>query len=162
MFGMGFMEIFLIAIVAIIALGPEKLPTAMVEIAKFLKKFKSGVEDAKSTLDNELNITEMKAEAAKYKAQIEDAKSTLNLKENVNLGLNDIINDDTSDKVKKNDEIDSSLENETKKEVSTKDSKKKKKNKEKKSIEKNVEVEANNADAINKFKVDFDDLEDNK
>merc|ERR1711941_88770 len=98
MFGMGFMEIFLIAIVAIIALGPEKLPTAMVEIAKFLKKFKSGVEDAKSTLDNELNITEMKAEAAKYKAQIEDAKSTLNLKENMNLGLNNIINDDDTKK----------------------------------------------------------------
>ena len=68
MFGMGFMEILLIAVIAIIALGPEKLPTAMVEIAKFLKKFKSGVEDAKSTIDNELNISDMKA-------QIEDAKS---------------------------------------------------------------------------------------
>ncbi len=94
MFGMGFMEILLIAIVAIIALGPEKLPTAMVEIAKFLKKFKSGIEDAKSTLDNELNVSEMKEEAAKYKAQIEEAKSTLNLKENLDLGLNDIINED--------------------------------------------------------------------
>ena len=38
MFGMGFMEIFLIAIVAVIALGPDKLPTAMVQIAKFIKK----------------------------------------------------------------------------------------------------------------------------
>ena len=54
MFGMGFMEILLIAIVAVIALGPEKLPNAMVEIAKFIKKFKSGLEDAKSTLDNEI------------------------------------------------------------------------------------------------------------
>ena len=79
------LPIALIAVVAIVALGPEKLPTAMVEIAKFLKKFKSGVEDAKSTLDNELNISEMKAEAAKYKSQIEDAKSTLSLKDNFNL-----------------------------------------------------------------------------
>ncbi len=101
MFGMGFMEIFLIAIVAIIALGPEKLPNAMVEIAKFLKKFKSGIEDAKSTLDNELNISEMKEEAAKYKAQIEDAKSTLSLKENIDLGLNNIINDDMEESSKK-------------------------------------------------------------
>ena len=94
MFGMGFMEILLIAIVAIIALGPEKLPGAMVEIAKFLKKFKAGVEDAKSSLDNELNINEIKEEAAKYKAQIENAKNTLNMKENIDLGLNKIINDD--------------------------------------------------------------------
>ncbi len=38
MFGMGFMEIILIAIVAIIALGPEKLPGTMVQIAKFINK----------------------------------------------------------------------------------------------------------------------------
>lgn len=94
MFGMGFMEILLIAVIAIIALGPEKLPTAMVEIAKFLKKFKSGLEDAKSTLDNEINITEMKEEANKFKAQIEDAKSTLDMKNNVDLGLDKIINED--------------------------------------------------------------------
>ena len=147
MFGMGFMEIFLIAIVAIVALGPEKLPTAMVEIAKFLKKFKSGVEDAKSTLDNELNITEMKAEAAKYKAQIENAKSTISLKDNVDLDLNQIIND-TDDKKPE------------------KESKKKKKKKEIKSEsdtqEKTEEKKDDTADSINKFKVDFSELEENK
>ena len=41
MFGMGITEILLIAIVAIIALGPEKLPDAMVQIAKFINKFKN-------------------------------------------------------------------------------------------------------------------------
>ena len=41
MFGMGFLEIFLVLIVAIIALGPEKLPTAAVEVVKFFKKFKA-------------------------------------------------------------------------------------------------------------------------
>ena len=164
MFGMGFMEIFLIAIVAIIALGPEKLPTAMVEIAKFLKKFKSGVEDAKSSLDNELNISEMKAEAAKYKAQIEDAKATLNVKENLNLGLNDIINEDSSKEKDKDNEDSSSKEDKEK--VSLKEPKKKKKKKEEKSTvnseEKKDIPETNSADAINKFKVDFEDLEDNK
>ena len=34
---MGFTEILLIAIVAILFLGPDKLPGAMVEIAKFIK-----------------------------------------------------------------------------------------------------------------------------
>ncbi len=93
MFGMGFMEILLIAIVAIVALGPEKLPKAMVEVARFLKKFKSGVEDAKSTLDNELNISEMKEEANKFKAQIDNAKSTASL-EHFDLGVDDLLKDE--------------------------------------------------------------------
>ena len=94
MFGMGFMEIFLIAIVAIIALGPEKLPTAMVQIAKFFNKFKTGLADAKSTLDNELNISEMKSEANKFKSQIEETKASLSIDTKIDLGLNDIMNDD--------------------------------------------------------------------
>ena len=93
MFGMGFFEILLIAVIAIVALGPEKLPKAMVEVARFLKKFKSGVEDAKSTLDNELNITEMKEEANKYKAQIESVKSTVKM-DNIDLGVNNLLEDD--------------------------------------------------------------------
>uniref|UniRef100_UPI0040470B35 Sec-independent protein translocase protein TatB n=1 Tax=Aliarcobacter sp. TaxID=2321116 RepID=UPI0040470B35 len=94
MFGMGFMEILLIVIIAIIALGPDKLPTAMVEIAKFIKKFKTGLEDAKSTLDSELNISEMKAEANKFKSQIEDTKASLSMDSKIDLGLKDIMKDD--------------------------------------------------------------------
>ncbi|MBD3841018.1 MAG: Sec-independent protein translocase subunit TatB [Campylobacterales bacterium] len=74
MFGMGFMEILLIVIVAIIALGPEKLPTAMVDIAKFFKKVKSGLEEAKSTIDQELNIADMKKEADQLRSSFDDMR----------------------------------------------------------------------------------------
>lgn len=150
MFGMGFMEILLIAVIAIIALGPDKLPTAMVEIAKFIRKFKSGVEDAKSTFDNELNIKEMKEEANKFKAQIEDAKSTVSMDTKVDLGLDDIMNDDlTSDKEEKPKE----------EKVSFKKKKKKETKKAKTVEETNEEVVEN---AANKFKVNFDEKkEDN-
>ena len=94
MFGMGFTEILLIALVAIIALGPEKLPTTMVQIAKFINKFKSGLEDAKATLNNELSISEMKEEANKFKSQLEETKTSLTIDSKVNLGLKDILNDD--------------------------------------------------------------------
>ena len=94
MFGMGFMEIFLIAIIAVIALGPEKLPTAMVEIAKFIKKFKTGLDDAKTTLNSELNISEMKAEASKFKSQLEDTKASLSVDSKIVLGLNYILKDE--------------------------------------------------------------------
>ena len=75
MFGMGFMEIFLVLMVAIIALGPEKLPSAVVDIAKFFKKFKSGIDDAKATLDSELKISEMKQQANEFKASVGDVTS---------------------------------------------------------------------------------------
>ena len=74
MFGMGFMEIFFVLVIAIVALGPEKLPTAVVDIAKFFKKFKSGIDDAKSTINNELNISELRKEADNIKASMEDVK----------------------------------------------------------------------------------------
>ena len=139
MFGMGFMEIFLIAIVAIIALGPEKLPTAMVEVAKFLKKFKSGVDDAKSTLDNELNITELKEEANKFKAQISDTKMSMTSSSKVNLGLDDIMNDDLK---------------EDKPKIKKEKKKKAEKTEKVEKIEETTKVEENPA---NKFKVNFDD-----
>ena len=88
------MEIFLIAIVAVIALGPDKLPTAMVQIAKFIKKMKTGLDDAKSTLDSELNISEMKDEANKFKSQIQDTKASLSIDSKIDLGLKDILKDD--------------------------------------------------------------------
>jgi len=94
MFGMGITEILLIAIVAVIALGPEKLPDAMVKIARLFNSVKKGLNDAKTTLDNELNIKELKDEANKFKAQIEDTKSSLSIENKFDLGLDDILKDD--------------------------------------------------------------------
>ena len=94
MFGMGFMEIFLILIVAVMALGPEKLPSAAVDMVKFFKKFKSGIDEAKSTLDNELNISEMKNEANKFKASINEVKGI------TDLGLDDLTSIEDDDDVK--------------------------------------------------------------
>lgn len=149
MFGMGFMEILLIAIIAVIALGPDKLPTAMVEIAKFLKKIKSGVSDAKSTLDNELNITEMKEQANKFKAQIEDTKSSLSIDKKLDLGLNDIMKDD----LKSNNKVTEEVEKESTEKVSFKKSKKKDEKKEENTVVENTS---------DKFKVKFDEnKEDN-
>ncbi|MGM0519017.1 MAG: Sec-independent protein translocase protein TatB [Campylobacterota bacterium] len=164
MFGMGFMEILLIAIVAIVALGPEKLPNAMVEVAKFMKKFKSGLEDAKSTFDSELNIDEMRNEANKFKAQIEDAKSSVNFeKSKMDLGLNSIINDDMQPESKKDN---TETQSQDKKEEKVSFKKKKKKKKKKESQEEIKSIEESNEEfvqkASDKFKVNFDEKDKNK
>lgn len=80
MFGMGFLEILLILIVAVIALGPEKLPTAAVDIAKMIKKLKTNIDDVKTTVTDELSINEVKTHAQEFKDSMGiDRIASLNL-----------------------------------------------------------------------------------
>jgi len=60
MFGMGFTEILLILIIAIIFLGPERLPKVAVDVAKFLKSFKSNIAEAKESITQEIDVSELK------------------------------------------------------------------------------------------------------
>ena len=73
MFGMGFTEILIIAVVAILFLGPDKLPSAMVEIAKFFKNTKNVIGTMKDTLEEEMNVKSIKEEALSYKKELLDA-----------------------------------------------------------------------------------------
>ncbi|WOE70949.1 Sec-independent protein translocase protein TatB [Hydrogenimonas thermophila] len=77
MFGMGLSEIFFIIVIAILFLGPDKLPDAMVQIAKFFKSIKRTVNDAKSSFEEELKISELKEEAFRYKKQLDEATQKL-------------------------------------------------------------------------------------
>ena len=77
MFGMGFVEILIIAVIAILFLGPDKLPSAMVDIAKFFRQMKKTVGSVKDSLEEEMNVSEIKQEALAYKKELLDAKSGL-------------------------------------------------------------------------------------
>ncbi|HEX5711396.1 MAG TPA: Sec-independent protein translocase protein TatB [Sulfuricurvum sp.] len=77
MFGMGIGEILLIAIVAVLFLGPDKLPSTMVEIAKFFRSVKGTVNSAKATLEEEMKFSEMKQEALSYKEELMGASAEL-------------------------------------------------------------------------------------
>lgn len=77
MFGMGIGEILVIAIIAIIFLGPEKLPEAMVKGAKFFKSFKNSINDVKSSFEQEMKIQELKDEALTYKKKLDEAATSV-------------------------------------------------------------------------------------
>lgn len=77
MFGMSFMEIMIIAVIAVLFLGPDKLPSAMVQIAKFFKTFKTSINDAKASIEQEIKLEELKEETKKYKQQLEDAQTNV-------------------------------------------------------------------------------------
>lgn len=80
MFGMSFPEILVIAIIAVLALGPQKLPKAMVEIAKYLKIIRKTINDAKQSFDQEVRIAELKEDAKKYKESIAKTKDDIKKK----------------------------------------------------------------------------------
>lgn len=107
MLDLGFFEIVLIGIVAIIVLGPEKLPETMANIFRFLKKVKNFLSEAKSSIDRELQIQELKEEANRYKQDLLSASQKL--EEMTNREVRDPINSEIR-RVKK-------IENETKDEV---------------------------------------------
>lgn len=55
MFGLSFSELVIIAILALILLGPDKLPDAAKSIAKGLKELRKATDDLKDQLGGELS-----------------------------------------------------------------------------------------------------------
>lgn len=96
MFGMSFPEILVIVIIAVLALGPQKLPKAMVEIAKYLKIIRKTINDAKQSFDQEVRIAELKEDAKKYKESIAKTKDDIKKKltfeelEELKSGINEV------------------------------------------------------------------------
>ncbi|EAK0117367.1 Sec-independent protein translocase subunit TatB, partial [Campylobacter coli] len=72
--------IIVILIVAILVLGPDKLPEAIVQIAKILKALKRNIDDAKSSIEKEIRINDLKEEAKKYKDEFSSANENIRKK----------------------------------------------------------------------------------
>ncbi len=112
MFGMGFTEILIISVIAILFLGPDKLPGAMVDIAKFFRQAKKTIGTVKDSLEQEMNVSEIKQEALAYKKELLDAKEKLDkVTDTSSIGTtlsdlsSDILDDIESDSEPKKPEI---------------------------------------------------------
>ncbi|WP_240694319.1 Sec-independent protein translocase protein TatB [Campylobacter jejuni] len=77
---MSFGEIIVILVVAILVLGPDKLPEAIVQIAKILKAVKRNIDDAKSSIEKEIRINDLKEEAKKYKDEFSNTNENIRKK----------------------------------------------------------------------------------
>ncbi|AON65206.1 Sec-independent protein secretion pathway component [Campylobacter jejuni subsp. jejuni] len=77
---MSFGEIIAILVVAILVLGPDKLPEAIVQIAKILKAVKRNIDDAKSSIEKEIRINDLKEEAKKYKDEFSSTNENIRKK----------------------------------------------------------------------------------
>ena len=78
MFGIGFQELIVIMIVALIVLGPQRLPEAAKTIAKFIREIKGAVDEVKSSVVEDISsvkeLTQIDLEDTKpqKKEKIED------------------------------------------------------------------------------------------
>jgi len=118
MFGIGFTELILISIIAILFLGPDKLPETMVQIAKFIKSVKKTVGEAKNSLEEEMKIADLKDEALNYKKQLDDATSELKNFKNIDFDdFDDVSYDDEISKKSSKKLAKQSKEKESKREV---------------------------------------------
>ena len=61
MFDVGFSELLLIALVALVVFGPERLPKLVKETSYWIRKVKSTMNSAKSEIDRELQLMELRA-----------------------------------------------------------------------------------------------------
>jgi len=71
MLDIGFPEFMFIVIIAIIVLGPDKLPEALKTTGKMIGKMKRMWRDATADIRRELELEEMKEEMKKYKEELE-------------------------------------------------------------------------------------------
>ena len=76
MFGIGFQELIVIMIVALIVLGPQRLPEAARTIAKFIREIKGTVDEVKSSVVEDITsvkeLTKIDLEEPEKKAKKED------------------------------------------------------------------------------------------
>ncbi len=81
----GFSELLFVAVIAVIVLGPDKLPEAMKAFGKFIGRLKRMWNDATADIRKEIELEEMKAEMEKYKEELQKLQRKVD--NDVNEGL---------------------------------------------------------------------------
>lgn len=62
MFGIGFQELVLILVVALIVLGPNKLPEVARTLGKVYREIKNSIDDVKTSVMTDIYVSDIKKE----------------------------------------------------------------------------------------------------
>ena len=89
MFDIGFWELFLILILALLVVGPERLPKAARTAGYWFGKARRYVEGARDELANEFDVGELKRMIHNQEVQINELQNQLNQP----MGLDDVNRD---------------------------------------------------------------------
>lgn len=77
MFDVGFWELVLVGVVALLVFGPERLPRVAREVALWIKKARSMAASVKAEIDHELQLQDLKQTLEEQKRQIERESRSL-------------------------------------------------------------------------------------
>ncbi len=77
MFGIGLPEMIIIAVVALIFIGPDKLPGVLRSIGKGLVELKRATSDVRSTVQEEMQKIEEEIELKEVRESAQDFKNEL-------------------------------------------------------------------------------------
>lgn len=73
MFDIGFSELFLIGVVALVVIGPERLPKVAKTLGLLASRLQRYVNDIKADINREIELDELK----KLQSQVQDAANTI-------------------------------------------------------------------------------------
>ena len=90
MFDIGFWELCLIATVALLVLGPERLPIAARTAGKWVGKIRSMVSNVKSEIDRELQLDEIRRNMEAQEQKLREQSGIDDFKEAVDQTIADI------------------------------------------------------------------------
>lgn len=80
---MSFGELFIIGVIALIVLGPERLPKAVRTVGLWVGKAKQSFNSIKTEIDRELKIQEIQQQIEQQKQDIEDNLGVESLKQDL-------------------------------------------------------------------------------
>ena len=81
MFGIGLPELILILAIALVVIGPKKLPELGRTIGKAMREFKKATSEIKESINSELDIAELKEVKKEYDEWNRDIKEAVDFSE---------------------------------------------------------------------------------
>ena len=94
MFDMGFTEMMLIGIVALIVIGPERLPGVARTAGKYFGRLKRFMTSVKADVEQELRADELRQILADQQRELDTIKDSMNVAGNSNMRGIDVGFDD--------------------------------------------------------------------
>lgn len=86
MFGIGISELIVILVIAIIVIGPEKLPDIAKALAKAFAEFKKAAEEVKSSVQDDIEKAAQEKTSVKYPSQTASSQEIKPVPESSNPG----------------------------------------------------------------------------
>jgi len=90
MFDSGFLEMLVIGIIALLVIGPERLPSVAAKVGKFIGKIKAFVATTREDIEKEIRADELRNMLIMQKEEINELRDIVkNTQNDVNSELNE-------------------------------------------------------------------------